>query len=76
MTRADPRRQTPETNPGRLTGAEPVATAACRPKTRLGFNTRVSFDTGEAARGLREGIELFQTAGCRHAADRTHRGPC
>ena len=33
-----------------------------RPKTRLGFNTRVSFGTGEAARGLREGIELFQAA--------------
>jgi alkanesulfonate monooxygenase SsuD/methylene tetrahydromethanopterin reductase-like flavin-dependent oxidoreductase (luciferase family) len=30
--------------------------------TRLGFNTRVSFGTGEAARGLREGIELFQAA--------------
>jgi alkanesulfonate monooxygenase SsuD/methylene tetrahydromethanopterin reductase-like flavin-dependent oxidoreductase (luciferase family) len=29
---------------------------------RLGFNTRVSFPTGEAARGLREGIELFQVA--------------
>ncbi|MEU7870336.1 LLM class flavin-dependent oxidoreductase [Dactylosporangium sp. NPDC049140] len=30
--------------------------------TRLGFNTRVSFPTGEAARGLREGIELFRAA--------------
>ena len=29
---------------------------------RLGFNTRVSFPTGQAARGLREGIELFQAA--------------
>jgi alkanesulfonate monooxygenase SsuD/methylene tetrahydromethanopterin reductase-like flavin-dependent oxidoreductase (luciferase family) len=29
---------------------------------RLGFNTRVSFPTGEAARGLRDGIELFQAA--------------
>ncbi|MFD0523824.1 LLM class flavin-dependent oxidoreductase [Paractinoplanes durhamensis] len=29
---------------------------------RLGFNTRVSFPTGEAARGLREGIELFRAA--------------
>ena len=29
---------------------------------RLGFNTRVSFPTGAAARGLREGIELFQVA--------------
>jgi alkanesulfonate monooxygenase SsuD/methylene tetrahydromethanopterin reductase-like flavin-dependent oxidoreductase (luciferase family) len=33
-----------------------------RPTTRLGFNTRVSFPTGEAARGLREGIELFRAA--------------
>jgi alkanesulfonate monooxygenase SsuD/methylene tetrahydromethanopterin reductase-like flavin-dependent oxidoreductase (luciferase family) len=32
------------------------------PTRRLGFNTRVSFPTGEAARGLREGIELFQAA--------------
>jgi alkanesulfonate monooxygenase SsuD/methylene tetrahydromethanopterin reductase-like flavin-dependent oxidoreductase (luciferase family) len=30
--------------------------------TRLGFNTRVSFPTGEAARGLRDGIELFVAA--------------
>ncbi|MEU4242343.1 LLM class flavin-dependent oxidoreductase [Actinoplanes sp. NPDC026619] len=30
--------------------------------TRLGFNTRVSFPTGEAARGLRDGIELFRAA--------------
>jgi alkanesulfonate monooxygenase SsuD/methylene tetrahydromethanopterin reductase-like flavin-dependent oxidoreductase (luciferase family) len=30
--------------------------------TRLGFNTRVSFPTAEAARGLREGIELFRAA--------------
>jgi alkanesulfonate monooxygenase SsuD/methylene tetrahydromethanopterin reductase-like flavin-dependent oxidoreductase (luciferase family) len=30
--------------------------------TRLGFNTRVSFPTGEAARGLREGIDLFRSA--------------
>jgi alkanesulfonate monooxygenase SsuD/methylene tetrahydromethanopterin reductase-like flavin-dependent oxidoreductase (luciferase family) len=29
---------------------------------RLGFNTRVSFPTGEAARGLRAGIELFRAA--------------
>lgn len=29
---------------------------------RLGFNTRVSFPTGEAARGLRDGIELFRAA--------------
>lgn len=33
-----------------------------RPARRLGFNTRVSFPTGGAARGLREGIELFQSA--------------
>ena len=31
-------------------------------KSRLGFNTRVSFPVGEAARGLREGIELFRAA--------------
>ncbi|MGX6607672.1 LLM class flavin-dependent oxidoreductase [Micromonosporaceae bacterium Da 78-11] len=30
--------------------------------TRLGFNTRVSFPTGEAARGLRDGVELFRAA--------------
>jgi alkanesulfonate monooxygenase SsuD/methylene tetrahydromethanopterin reductase-like flavin-dependent oxidoreductase (luciferase family) len=30
--------------------------------TRLGFNTRVSFPAGEAARGLRDGIELFRSA--------------
>ncbi|GIE81958.1 alkane monooxygenase [Actinoplanes philippinensis] len=30
--------------------------------TRLGFNTRVSFPTGQAARGLRDGIALFQAA--------------
>ncbi|MET0425919.1 MAG: LLM class flavin-dependent oxidoreductase [Actinoplanes sp.] len=29
---------------------------------RLGFNTRVSFPTGQAARGLRAGIELFRAA--------------
>ncbi len=29
---------------------------------RLGFNTRVSFPTDEAARGLRDGIELFRAA--------------
>jgi alkanesulfonate monooxygenase SsuD/methylene tetrahydromethanopterin reductase-like flavin-dependent oxidoreductase (luciferase family) len=31
-------------------------------RPRLGFNTRVSFPTGEDARGLREGIELFRAA--------------
>ncbi|GIM96185.1 LLM class flavin-dependent oxidoreductase [Paractinoplanes toevensis] len=30
--------------------------------TELGFNTRVSFPAGEAARGLREGIDLFRAA--------------
>ncbi|GIF20124.1 alkanesulfonate monooxygenase SsuD/methylene tetrahydromethanopterin reductase-like flavin-dependent oxidoreductase (luciferase family) [Actinoplanes tereljensis] len=30
--------------------------------TSLGFNTRVSFPAGEAARGLREGIDLFKAA--------------
>ncbi|MFB9443176.1 LLM class flavin-dependent oxidoreductase [Dactylosporangium vinaceum] len=30
--------------------------------SRLGFNTRVSFPSGAAARGLREGIELFRAA--------------
>ena len=29
---------------------------------KLGFNTRVSFPTGHAAAGLREGIELFKAA--------------
>jgi alkanesulfonate monooxygenase SsuD/methylene tetrahydromethanopterin reductase-like flavin-dependent oxidoreductase (luciferase family) len=38
------------------------AVPVTRPKTRLGFNTRVSFPTGEAARGLREGIDLFRAA--------------
>jgi alkanesulfonate monooxygenase SsuD/methylene tetrahydromethanopterin reductase-like flavin-dependent oxidoreductase (luciferase family) len=33
-----------------------------RPKTRLGFNTRVSFPAGEAGRGLRDGIALFKVA--------------
>ncbi|ADP80074.1 LLM class flavin-dependent oxidoreductase [Pseudofrankia inefficax] len=45
-----------------LASVEPSEAAAPRPKKRLGFNTRVSFPTGEAARGLREGIELFQAA--------------
>ena len=42
--------------------AEPVADGARRVITRLGFNTRVSFPTGAAARGLREGIDLFVAA--------------
>lgn len=34
-----------------------------RPKRRLGFNTRVSFnDRDGPARGLRDGIELYQAA--------------
>ncbi|WP_375502426.1 LLM class flavin-dependent oxidoreductase [uncultured Jatrophihabitans sp.] len=52
-----------------LTNPEPATTAddsqppgGRRAKTSLGFNTRVSFPTGEAGRGLREGIELFQAA--------------
>lgn len=37
--------------------------ASFRPKRRLGFNTRVSFnDEDGPARGLREGIELFKEA--------------
>ncbi|MCU1688860.1 MAG: Luciferase-like, subgroup [Jatrophihabitantaceae bacterium] len=39
-----------------------AAAGAVRAKQRLGFNTRVSFPTGEAARGLREGIDLFRAA--------------
>ncbi len=36
---------------------------AFRPKTRLGFNTRVSFnDTDGPTRGLRDGIALYQAA--------------
>ena len=45
-----------------LTSPEPATIDGPRPKARLGFNTRVSFPTGEAARGLREGIALFQAA--------------
>ena len=37
--------------------------ALFRPKTRIGFNTRVSFNDDEGpARGLRDGIELFKAA--------------
>jgi alkanesulfonate monooxygenase SsuD/methylene tetrahydromethanopterin reductase-like flavin-dependent oxidoreductase (luciferase family) len=42
--------------------ADAATIDAPRAKTRLGFNTRVSFPTGQAARGLREGIELFRAA--------------
>jgi len=45
-----------------LASPEPAATQGRRSKPRLGFNTRVSFPTGGAARGLREGIELFAAA--------------
>jgi alkanesulfonate monooxygenase SsuD/methylene tetrahydromethanopterin reductase-like flavin-dependent oxidoreductase (luciferase family) len=45
-----------------LASAEPAAPNAARAIRRLGFNTRVSFPTGAAGRGLREGIELFQAA--------------
>jgi alkanesulfonate monooxygenase SsuD/methylene tetrahydromethanopterin reductase-like flavin-dependent oxidoreductase (luciferase family) len=41
---------------------ESTRTVADQAGKRLGFNTRVSFPTGEAARGLREGIELFKAA--------------
>jgi alkanesulfonate monooxygenase SsuD/methylene tetrahydromethanopterin reductase-like flavin-dependent oxidoreductase (luciferase family) len=44
-----------------LTHAD-LAVETPRTSKRLGFNTRVSFPTGEAARGLREGIELFKIA--------------
>ncbi|MBX6390307.1 MAG: LLM class flavin-dependent oxidoreductase [Frankia sp.] len=42
--------------------AEAAGRERPRPKTRLGFNTRVSFPAGAAARGLREGIRLFAAA--------------
>ncbi|MBL7499829.1 LLM class flavin-dependent oxidoreductase [Frankia sp. CNm7] len=45
-----------------LVSAETAGSDAPRPGKRLGFNTRVSFPTGEAGRGLREGIELFSAA--------------
>ncbi|CAO5190125.1 Oxidoreductase [Frankia sp. AiPs1] len=45
-----------------LTRPDTPGPDAARPTTRLGFNSRVSFTTGEAGRGLREGIELFQAA--------------
>ncbi len=47
---------TTTTSPKTFASEEP------HPKKRLGFNTRVSFPTGEAARGLRDGIELFKAA--------------
>ena len=45
-----------------LNSPAPASPGIAGPAKRLGFNTRVSFPTGEAARGLREGIELFQAA--------------
>ena len=37
--------------------------ALFRPKSRLGFNTRVSFNDDDGpAKGLRQGIELFRQA--------------
>ncbi len=48
-----------------MTIAAPASTlsASFRPKKRIGFNTRVSFnDDAGPAKGLREGIELFQAA--------------
>src|SRR3978361_1690666 len=45
-----------------LASRESVTSAVPGPGKRLGFNTRVSFPTGAAARGLREGIELFRAA--------------
>jgi alkanesulfonate monooxygenase SsuD/methylene tetrahydromethanopterin reductase-like flavin-dependent oxidoreductase (luciferase family) len=43
--------------------APAVAGEARRPgRTRLGFNTRVSFPAGGEAQGLRDGIELFVAA--------------
>ena len=46
-----------------LTTTETASPAGFRPKARLGFNTRVSFDDDAGpAQGLREGIDLFKTA--------------
>lgn len=48
-----------------MTIASPVTAAdpGFRPKRRLGFNTRVSFNSDEgAAQGLRDGIALYQAA--------------
>jgi alkanesulfonate monooxygenase SsuD/methylene tetrahydromethanopterin reductase-like flavin-dependent oxidoreductase (luciferase family) len=45
-----------------LTSRETRTPETVKPAKRLGFNTRVSFPTGEAARGLREGIDLFKAA--------------
>jgi alkanesulfonate monooxygenase SsuD/methylene tetrahydromethanopterin reductase-like flavin-dependent oxidoreductase (luciferase family) len=45
-----------------LTSQQLITNDNVKPAKRLGFNTRVSFPTGEAARGLLEGIELFKAA--------------
>ncbi|MCM3883924.1 LLM class flavin-dependent oxidoreductase [Frankia sp. R82] len=45
-----------------LTSSGAAGAQAARPTTRLGFNTRVSFNAGAAGRGLRDGIELFKAA--------------
>lgn len=47
-----------------MTLATPIpAAAAFRPKARLGFNTRVSFNDHDGpAQGLRDGIALYQAA--------------
>ncbi len=46
-----------------LTLQQTVAAPPFRPKTRLGFNTRVSFnDIDGPAKGLRDGIALYQAA--------------
>ncbi|BEP16207.1 hypothetical protein acdb102_45180 [Acidothermaceae bacterium B102] len=47
-----------------LTSEHPAVSESRRPKTRLGFNTRVSFSevSGGPAQGLRDGIELFRVA--------------
>ncbi|PYE22266.1 alkanesulfonate monooxygenase SsuD/methylene tetrahydromethanopterin reductase-like flavin-dependent oxidoreductase (luciferase family) [Rhizobium sp. PP-CC-3A-592] len=45
------------------TSFAPVADAAFRPKTRIGFNTRVAFnDAAGPAQGLRDGIALYTAA--------------
>ncbi|MDQ0456731.1 LLM class flavin-dependent oxidoreductase [Rhizobium paknamense] len=46
-----------------LAAASPLLPQGFRPKRRIGFNTRVSFNgTDGPAKGLREGIELFHLA--------------
>lgn len=46
-----------------MTLVQPIKEAGFRPKTRLGFNTRVAFsDSAGPAQGLRDGIALYQGA--------------